>query len=232
MSSGLILAGFESPSLINAIQMGRVSRIRRLLNSGNINIHERDRNQNTPLHIAADEENFEIVKLLVENGANVNLENIYGETPYYLTHNNDIRAYLVANGANPSIQPHTSLYINTINNTTNNTTNTNMLLNNYLNYRVVPTTETAIMTNIRQGQNMVNFHNEYKYGRHYTRNNYNKFVKVDNKKINPYTRRPIEPSNIQYYRANLRQRRGITRRRRPLTKYTRKKHSRVNNTNT
>lgn len=219
MSSGLILAGFELPSLINAIQIGRIPRIRRLLNSGNINIHERDQYQNTPLHIAADEENLEIVKLLVENGANVNLQNIYGETPYYLTHNDDIRDYLIANGANPYIQPHTAMYINTI----YNTNNPNMRFNNNnLNYRVVPTTETAIMTNIRQGQNMVNFHNEYKYGRYYTRNNYNKFVKVNNKKMNPHTRRPIEPSNLQYYRANLRQRRGITRRRRPLTKYTRK----------
>lgn len=176
MPSDLILTGFESPSLINAIQIGRVSRIRRLLSSGIINIHERDQNQNTPLHIAADQENFEIVKVLVENGANVNLQNIYGETPYYLAQNNDIRAYLIANGANPSIQPHTLMYVNSIN------TSNVPIKNNNINYRVVPTTETAIMTNIRQGQNMVNFHNEYKYGRFYTRNDFNKFVKVNNKK--------------------------------------------------
>jgi hypothetical protein len=223
MSSGLIPNGYESPSLINAIHVGRVSHVRRLINNG-INIHTRDQNQNTPLHIAADEENFEIVQILVENGADVNSQNIYGATPYYLTHDVEIREYLVANGANPNIQPHTTMYINTV------VENNIPLRNTKVNYRVVPTTESAIMTNIHQNQNMVNFHNEYKYGRYYTRNNYNKFIKVNNKKLNPFTRRPIEASNIQYYKANLRKRRGITRRRRPVKGHTRRIKYTKNNT--
>jgi ankyrin repeat protein len=215
MSSGLIPNGSELPSLINAIQIGRIPRIRRLISNG-INIHDRDQNQNTPLHIAADQENFEIVQILVENGADVNSQNIYGATPYYLTHDDEIRSYLIDNGANPNIQPHTSMYINTV------VENSMPLRNTKLNYRVVTATESAIMTNIHQNQNMVNFHNEYKYGRYYTRNNYNRFVKVNNKKLNPFTRRPIEPINIQYYKANLRKRRGITHRKRPTTRQTRK----------
>ena len=52
---------------------------------------------------------------------------------------------------------------------------------------------------------MVNFHDEYKYGRYYTRKNFNGIITNRNtqKKRNPTTRQPIETSNAKRYRAHI-----------------------------
>ncbi len=59
----------------------------------------------TPLYIAAAEGNFEIVKLLVDNGADVNYSNKFGTTPYKIAKcfdQNEIADYLLEHGANPN----------------------------------------------------------------------------------------------------------------------------------
>jgi hypothetical protein len=67
---------------------------------------------------------------------------------------------------------------------------------------------------IKNGNKMVNFHNEYKSGRYYKeRTMYNLYTKHNAKKQNPFTRQPIKPLNISKYRAHLVFEGGKTRRR-------------------
>jgi ankyrin repeat protein len=91
-----------------------------------VDINTTDELNNTPLHIATQNDDYDIVKLLVEHGADVNAENILGETPYFLAGTNEIiREYLRENGAYPYTQPSYSNQ-NTASVLTLNTTNTNV----------------------------------------------------------------------------------------------------------
>lgn len=61
-----------------------------------------NKNYDTPLKIAAQENNYEICKFLIANGANPNRPNIHGETPLewaFVTKNKKIMDLLVRNGA-------------------------------------------------------------------------------------------------------------------------------------
>jgi ankyrin repeat protein len=67
-----------------------------------LNLNQQNSSGDTPLHIACSKGNFNIVKLLVENGANVTIQNNTKDTPlhYATLHKyNRIRDFLVANGA-------------------------------------------------------------------------------------------------------------------------------------
>lgn len=62
--------------------------------------------EDTPLYIAAAEGNFEIVKLLVDNGADVNYFNKFSTTPYKIAKcfkQNEIADYLLEHSANPNM---------------------------------------------------------------------------------------------------------------------------------
>ncbi len=90
--------------------------------------------------------------------------------------------------------------INQINYFRNNNTTINKLP-----IQNVNSTSSALLSNIEEGTEMVNFHDEYKYGRYYTRKNFNGIITNRNtqKKRNPTTRQPIETSNAKRYRAHI-----------------------------
>ena len=50
----------------------------------NCSVDARDRNQNTPLHIAAINNHIEAVRILVEINADVQLKDEYGDQPIHL----------------------------------------------------------------------------------------------------------------------------------------------------
>ena len=89
-------------ALREAAQVNSVESVALLCSLGaNVNAEGLD----TPLYIAATEGNFEIVKLLVDNGANVNYSNKFGTTPYKIAtffDQNEIADYLLKHGANPN----------------------------------------------------------------------------------------------------------------------------------
>ena len=69
-------------SLHFAILIGHQSIVKVLIDSSNKSIlNSVNKNFNTPLHLAILEESISIVKLVVENGANINLKNKEGYTP-------------------------------------------------------------------------------------------------------------------------------------------------------
>lgn len=69
-------------SLHFAILIGHQSIVKVLIDSSNKSIlNSVNKNFNTPLHLAILEESISIVKLLVENGANINFKNKEGLTP-------------------------------------------------------------------------------------------------------------------------------------------------------
>ena len=76
---------------------GKVSRIKELIHSIDVNLGDYDKR--TPLHLAASEGHFDVVKLLVENGA-ILKEDRWGNTPLKEIENkeeekyNEIRSYL------------------------------------------------------------------------------------------------------------------------------------------
>lgn len=115
----------------NAIKNRAYNTLNQLINLVDINIT--DEFNNTALHIAAQIDDYNIVKLLVDHGADVNAENIYGETPYFLAGTNEIiREYLREHGAHPytSYNTQNTISISTINTTMTNPKNYNMNINN------------------------------------------------------------------------------------------------------
>jgi hypothetical protein len=126
------------------------------------------------------------------------------------------------------------------NNNNNNYNNNNMINNNINLYsamqnvgmRTIPRvvdpsgrniTSNVLLDDITTGKNMVNFHNEYKYGRYYTKNSFNGLLKSSSgKKQNPSTRAIINPGNVVKYKANVKNSIGGTRKRRVSKKSRRK----------
>ena len=76
-----------------------------------VDINEQDIENNTPLMYASEEGKKDIVKLLVEAGADLNIQNSYGETalrkvdsPDSESIAEDITRYLIERGANPHLK--------------------------------------------------------------------------------------------------------------------------------
>jgi hypothetical protein len=69
------------------------------------------------------------------------------------------------------------------------------------------------MENIKNQDEMVNFHNEAKFGHYYRKSNFNALTKNSSgKKKNPATRKIIQPSNAVKYKAKVGGRKRHTRR--------------------
>jgi len=64
-----------------AINDGDIDLIKTLIHKGTIDINYKDEYSGTYLHFAISNNNFEIVKLLIENGADINAMDCYGITP-------------------------------------------------------------------------------------------------------------------------------------------------------
>ncbi|WP_342263034.1 MULTISPECIES: ankyrin repeat domain-containing protein [unclassified Spiroplasma] len=91
-----------------AVKRENISIIKVLMKYSNININcQSVKIKVTPLKIAVDTNNFEIVNLLVTSGANVNLEDAGKISPLRMAVENEkekICKYLLENGANPNSQ--------------------------------------------------------------------------------------------------------------------------------
>lgn len=88
-------------SLIRAIKISDEDRVRTLMYAG-VNVNERNYAGITPLTIAAEKGNMNILKMLVEKKANVNAPSSYGVTPLIAAAaagNAEAVSYLIANGA-------------------------------------------------------------------------------------------------------------------------------------
>ena len=70
-------------TLHNCIKQNEVQGVLSLLKS-NADIHRRDRDRNTPLHIAVEMGNEKIVRILMEHGANIHYRNKFWNTPLML----------------------------------------------------------------------------------------------------------------------------------------------------
>ena len=97
-------------SLMRAVKLGDPDRVRTLLYA-NVDTNERNFAGITPLTVAAEKGNLEIVTLLVDNGkADVNLPSSYGVTPLIAAAaagNTDVARYLVKKGADASVKDNT-----------------------------------------------------------------------------------------------------------------------------
>ncbi len=74
-----------------------------LLKSG-ATINAQDLSGSTPLHVAASNDDFLLVKCLVNKKADVNAQNQNGETPLHLAHKADVTGFLLKNGATINAQ--------------------------------------------------------------------------------------------------------------------------------
>ena len=92
-------------SLVRAIKTGDADRVRTLIYA-NVDVNERNYAGITPLTVAAEKGNMDIIKLLVEEGsASVNLNSSYGVTPLIAAAAAGQREavdYLLLNGADPT----------------------------------------------------------------------------------------------------------------------------------
>ena len=88
-------------SLVRAVKMSDEDRVRTLMYA-NVNVNEKNYAGITPLTIAAEKGNMNIIKMLVEDGALVNDKSSYGVTPLIAAAaagNTEVVEYLVAEGA-------------------------------------------------------------------------------------------------------------------------------------
>jgi ankyrin repeat protein len=100
------MSEYNTYKLFYACQHGNLTEVKELIRHGNVNINAMDYEQNTPLHIAAQNNHPKIVKELVENDAQLNLQNEYGETPVHKAAINSLESIkeLIKAGADVNIQ--------------------------------------------------------------------------------------------------------------------------------
>ncbi|KAF1806435.1 ankyrin repeat-containing domain protein [Mucor lusitanicus] len=79
---------------------GQIDRVRELLESG-IAVDGHDQFGYTAMHAAVSYNQIEMVKLLIEKGANVNIEDFEKDTPLYVAENVEMAQLLLDNGADP-----------------------------------------------------------------------------------------------------------------------------------
>nr|QBK87199.1 MAG: ankyrin repeat protein [Marseillevirus LCMAC201] len=93
--------------LIAAVKSNNLELVKELVSLENINLDLQDKGGNTALMWAVDRENYDIVKLLVDNNANLDLQNKNEDTALMMAvfiNNFDIVKLLVDNNANLDIQ--------------------------------------------------------------------------------------------------------------------------------
>ncbi|KAL6591921.1 ankyrin repeat-containing domain protein [Neocallimastix sp. 'constans'] len=64
----------------NAAKNGNLVQIKKMIQSGNINIDQRNYRGNTALKLAAQHGHTELTKFLIESGANIDIKDFYGDT--------------------------------------------------------------------------------------------------------------------------------------------------------
>jgi hypothetical protein len=100
------LGRWGETQLHHCAENGFTTSVKRLLSIRNINVNVKDVSGSTPLHWAAYNGHIEIVRLLLQNGADVNAKSNYGSTLHWAaSHGNvDILHLLVENGADLEAQ--------------------------------------------------------------------------------------------------------------------------------
>jgi ankyrin repeat protein len=99
---------YERPDIIEAVINNDINKVKRLINLG-CDIDIQDRDGWTALHFAAHENNFAITKMLLDNGAAVDLKEIYGNTALFKAvfssrGNGDIIKLLLDHGADRNLK--------------------------------------------------------------------------------------------------------------------------------
>lgn len=100
------------------------------------------------------------------------------------------RSLWANNSIGPPVNNEVNIYAGMVNATTKN----------------IPKNSTDLisMETIKNDDEMVNFHNEHKYGHYYRKSNFNALTKdYTGKKKNPSTRKIIEPANVVKYKAKI-----------------------------
>ena len=83
---------------ITAAASGDLESLTRLVVKG-LNINDTDYDKRTPLHLAAQAGHIDIVQYLVERGSNINAKDRWGATPLNDATNQEIKEYLIKQGA-------------------------------------------------------------------------------------------------------------------------------------
>ncbi|MGC9105409.1 MAG: ankyrin repeat domain-containing protein [Thermoprotei archaeon] len=78
------MANVNCEELFEAVEEGDLQRVKYLVEIHQCDVNIRDKDGNTPLHLAAWYGYLDIVKFLVEHGADVNARNAEGNTPLHL----------------------------------------------------------------------------------------------------------------------------------------------------
>jgi ankyrin repeat protein len=71
--------------------------LKRLVVKG-LKVNQGDYDQRTPLHLACSAGHLDIVKYLIENGADINCKDRWGATPLNDTRDQEIIKYLISKG--------------------------------------------------------------------------------------------------------------------------------------
>ena len=80
---GVVTGNWSEIPLFRAIAQEDNETVKNAIKSG-FKVNTRDSENNTALHVAVEHGNLEIVKLLLESGANVNIKNKYKLTPIWM----------------------------------------------------------------------------------------------------------------------------------------------------
>ena len=101
----------QTNNLINAIECNNMNKIKEYLEKDSLNINELNDKGISPLHIAVINGNMEIIKLLLDYGANPNIRSLKKkQTPLHLAYifkcllSNQIINLLINNKANPNLE--------------------------------------------------------------------------------------------------------------------------------
>ncbi len=88
----------------DAVSKGQAERVKTLLKKKPDLLMIVDSNQNTPLHIAAQEGKHDVVEVLLKSGAKPNVQNAAGRTPLHETMSGTVAVMLVTHGADKTIK--------------------------------------------------------------------------------------------------------------------------------
>ena len=93
-------------NLMSATASNDIDGVRFFSKAGSLVINQRNKGGATALHIACRESNLEIAKILIDNGANVNIQDNEGWTPLMrasIANNSDLVEYLLLKGAKANL---------------------------------------------------------------------------------------------------------------------------------
>lgn len=93
-----------SKKFCDAVTYGPINEVKRMLKEDPSLVHWRDEYEFTALHGAAGEEDVEIIRFLVDNGADVDAQNEDGISPLHICLYPEIARELIACGANIELQ--------------------------------------------------------------------------------------------------------------------------------